>query len=61
MFRDFGFDGAVIKLSKNFDYVKFINDKEFKVGAATNCIKLARFLAKNSATGLEFFSVYRDQ
>lgn len=56
LFRDFGFDGAVIKLSKNFDYVKFINDKEFKVGAATNCIKLARFLAKNSATGLEFFS-----
>ena len=56
LFRDFGFDGAVIKLSKNFDYVKFINDKEFKVGAATNCIKLARLLAKNYATGLEFFS-----
>ncbi len=56
LFRDFGFDGAVIKLGKNFDYVKFINDKEFKVGAATNCIKLARFLAKNYATGLEFFS-----
>ena len=56
LFRDFGFDGAVIKLSKNFDYIKFINDKEFKVGAATNCIKLARLLAKNSATGLEFFS-----
>ncbi len=56
LFRDFGFDGAVIKLSKNFDYVKFINNKEFKVGAATNCIKLARFLAKNFATGLEFFS-----
>ena len=56
LFRDFGFDGAVIKLSKNFDYVKFINDREFKVGAATNCIKLARFLAKNYATGLEFFS-----
>ena len=56
LFRDFGFDGAVIKLSKNFDYIKFINDKEFKVGAATNCIKLARFLAKNCATGLEFLS-----
>ena len=56
LFRDFGFDGAVIKLSKHFDYIKFINDKEFKVGAATNCIKLARFLAENYATGLEFFS-----
>ena len=56
LFRDYGFDGAVIKLGKNFDYIKFINDKEFKVGAATNCIKLARLLAKNCATGLEFFS-----
>ena len=56
LFRDFGFDGAVIKLSKNFDYIKFINNEEFKVGAATNCIKLSRFLAKNCATGLEFFS-----
>ena len=56
LFRDFGFDGAVIKLSKNFDYIKLINDKEFKVGAATNCIKLARFLAKHCATGLEFLS-----
>ncbi len=56
LFRDFGFDGAVIKLSKNFDYIKFINNEEFRVGAATNCIKLSRFLAKNSATGLEFFS-----
>ena len=56
LFRDFGFDGAVIKLSKKFDYIKFINTQEFKVGAATNCIRLARFLAKNFATGLEFFS-----
>ena len=56
LFRDFGFNGAVIKLGKKFDYIKFINNKEFKVGAATNCIKLARFLARNYATGLEFFS-----
>ena len=56
LFRDLGFDGAVIKLSKNFDYVKIINNNEFKVGAATNCIKMARFLAKNNASGLEFFS-----
>ena len=56
LFRDLGFNGVVIKLSKGFDYIKFNNDKEFKVGAATNCIKMARFLAKNYATGLEFFS-----
>ncbi len=56
LFRDLGFDGAVIKLGKKFDYIKFISNKEFRVGAATNCIKLARFLAKNCAAGLEFFS-----
>tara|TARA_X000000950_G_C13812294_1_gene618187 strand:- start:141 stop:1073 length:933 start_codon:yes stop_codon:yes gene_type:complete len=56
LFRDLGFNGVVIKLGKSFDYIKFINNKEFKVGAATNCIKMARFLAKNYATGLEFFS-----
>ena len=56
LFRDLGFNGVVIKLSRSFDYIKFINNKEFKVGAATNCIKMARFLAKNYATGLEFFS-----
>jgi len=56
LFRDLGFNGVVIKLSKGFDYIKFNNDKEFKVGAATNCIKMARFLAKNHASGLEFFS-----
>ena len=56
LFRDLGFNGAIIKLSKNFDYIKFVSNKEFKVGAATNCVKLARFLAKNCATGLEFFS-----
>ena len=56
LFRDLGFNGVVIKLSKSFDYIKFINNEEFKVGAATNCIKMARFLAKNYATGLEFFS-----
>ena len=56
LFRDFGFNGAVIKLSKKFDYINFLNDKEFKVGAATNCIKMARILAKNEASGLEFFS-----
>ncbi|MAH89224.1 MAG: UDP-N-acetylenolpyruvoylglucosamine reductase [Pelagibacterales bacterium] len=56
LFRDLGFNGAVIKLSKSFDYIKFINNKEFKVGAATNCIKMARFLAKNYTAGYEFFS-----
>ena len=56
LFRDNGFYGVVIKLDKKFDYINFINDNEVKVGAATNCIKLARILAKNGKAGLEFFS-----
>lgn len=56
LFRDLGFNGVVIKLGKNFDYINFLSNQEFKVGAATNCIKMARFLAKNQAAGLEFFS-----
>ena len=56
LFRDLGFDGVVIKLSKNFDYITLLSDQEFIVGAATNCIKVARTLAKKNASGLEFFS-----
>ena len=56
LFRDLGYNGVVIKLSRNFEYIKIINDNEVKVGAATNCIKLARILARKGASGLEFFS-----
>ena len=56
LFRDFGYDGIVIKLNKKFDYMNIINEKEIKVGAATNCIKLSRVLANNGIAGLEFLS-----
>jgi len=56
LFRDLGYKGVVIKLSKNFDYIDIINKNEVRVGASTNCIKLARILAQKGATGLEFFS-----
>lgn len=56
LFRDYGFDGVVIKLGKDFDYLETSNKRTIKVGAATNCIKLARKLAKKGIAGLEFFS-----
>ncbi|MAI02804.1 MAG: UDP-N-acetylenolpyruvoylglucosamine reductase [Rickettsiales bacterium] len=56
LFRDNGFKGIVIKLGKNFDYYNIIDDKNICVGAATNCIKLSRVLAKEGISGLEFFS-----
>ena len=56
LFRDLGFNGVVIKLSKKFDYLNIINEKKIKVGAATNCIKLARVLANKGIGGLEFLS-----
>jgi len=56
LFRDLGYDGIVIKLNKKFDYHNISNKKKIKVGAATNCIKLARILANNGIGGLEFFS-----
>ena len=56
LFRDLGYKGVVIKLSRNFEYIKIINNTEVKVGAATNCIKLARNLARKGAAGLEFLS-----
>ena len=56
LFRDWGYDGVVIKLNKKFDYLNILNEKKIKVGAATNCIKLARNLANNGIGGLEFLS-----
>ena len=56
LFRDCGYDGVVIKLNKKFDYLNILNKKKIKVGAATNCIKLARTLANNGIGGLEFLS-----
>lgn len=56
LFRDLGYDGVVIKLNKKFDYLNILNKKKIKVGAATNCIKLARILANKGIGGLEFLS-----
>ena len=56
LIRDGGLAGIVIKLGKPFSNIDFLNDNKIQVGAAFNCIKLSRLLAKNNLSGLEFFS-----
>tara|TARA_Y100001970_G_C14248549_1_gene870042 strand:+ start:1444 stop:2337 length:894 start_codon:yes stop_codon:yes gene_type:complete len=52
--RDSGYDGLIIKLGKNFNNIK-IKDNILSVGAGVLDINLAKFAAKNSIKGFEFF------
>ncbi len=54
--RDGGFDGAVIKLSPKFSYIKKIQNNTIEVGAATLDKTLSRFSLDNSLVGFEFLS-----
>ncbi len=56
IFRDGGFDGAVIKLGSAFSYTKILEDGNIEAGAATLDKKVANFATDNSFTGLEFLS-----
>ncbi len=56
LIRDGGLGGIVIKLGKAFSELEVFNELYVKVGAAYNCIKLSRKLAKWNLSGLEFFS-----
>ena len=49
------FNGAIIKLSPKFSYIKEV-DENLLVGAATLDKTLSRFAADNSITGFEFLS-----
>ena len=51
--RDKGFDGAVIKFGKDFDYIK-INNNIINCGPATQKSLLAEYAANNNLTGFEF-------
>ena len=51
--RDKGFDGAVIKFGKDFDYIK-INNDIINCGPATQKSLLAEYAANNNLTGFEF-------
>ena len=56
LFRDSGFDGAIIKLGNGFNYTKILDDGKIEVGAATLDKKIAEFAIENSISGLEFLS-----
>ena len=56
LFRDSGFDGAIIKLGNGFNYTKLLDDGKIEVGAATLDKKIAEFAIENSISGLEFLS-----
>ena len=53
LIRDKGFDGAVIKFGKDFDYIK-INNNIINCGPATPKSILAEYAANNNLTGFEF-------
>jgi len=56
LFRDNGVKGAVIKLSKDFSYIKLIDNNILEVGGATLDRKIAEFAKKKSLCNLEFLS-----
>ena len=56
LFRDNGVKGAVIKLGKNFSFIRLIGKDIIEVGAGTLDRKVADFAKENSLTNLEFLS-----
>ena len=56
LFRDNGFKGAVIKLGKNFSFIRLIGEDIIEVGAATLDRKVADFAKEKNLTNFEFLS-----
>ena len=56
LFRDNGVKGVVIKLGKEFSYLKLINKDILAVGAATLDRKVANFAKENNVGNFEFLS-----
>ncbi len=56
LFKDGVFDGAVIKLSKNFSRISLLNDNTIIAGSSVLDKSLSDFAAENSLSGLEFLS-----
>ena len=56
LFRDKGIRGAVIKLGKEFSFIKKIKEDILEVGAATLDRKVANFAKENNLKNLEFLS-----
>ena len=56
LFRDNGVRGAVIKLGKEFSFIKKIDENIIEVGAATLDRKVSNFAKDNDLKDLEFLS-----
>jgi UDP-N-acetylmuramate dehydrogenase len=56
LFRDNGVKGAVIKLGKEFSFIKKIEKDTLEIGAATLDRNIANFAKENSLGNLEFLS-----
>ena len=55
LIRDTGYNGLIIKLGKEFNSVKIIEDK-LEVGASVLDINLSKFALKHGIEGFEYFS-----
>ena len=58
LFRDNGVKGVVIKLVKDFSFIKIIKENIIEVGAATLDRKVADFAKENNLGNLEFLAMY---
>ena len=56
LFRDKGVKGAVVKLGKDFSFIKMVNKNTLEVGAATLDRKVANFAKDNNLSNFEFLS-----
>ena len=56
LFRDNGVSGAVIKLGKDFSYIKLLKKDVIDAGAATLDRQIANFAKDNNLKNLEFLS-----
>ena len=56
LFRDNGVRGCVIKLGKNFSYIKLVENNIVEVGGATLDRKISKFAIDNSLGNFEFLS-----
>ena len=54
LFKDEGFEGAVINISSRMENISIKNETEIRVSAGTTLAKLAYFVMHHSLTGLEF-------
>ena len=54
LFKDSTYNGAVIKLGKNFSNISILNENTIIAGAAATQKKLSEFARDNNISGLEF-------